>query len=172
MEGFPPPDIFILLHANFLFFCRLWLLSSLGQGFLLMTKTWHPTCLSLAGVFLSSKGTCRMRFSKWKRFAAATGALVILSGVSFAQSGSTDESRRKVKTRVSPVYPELARRMNVAGKVKIEVVISPDGRVKSTRVVGGHPLLVQACQDAVKEWKFAPAPEETTQIVEFEFHAN
>ena len=36
---------------------------------------------------------------------------------------------------------------------------------------GGHPLLVQACQDAVKEWKFASAPEETTQIVEFEFRA-
>ena len=57
------------------------------------------------------------------------------------------------------------------GKVKIEVVITPDGRVKSTRVIGGHPLLVQACQDAVKEWKFAAAPEETTQIVEFEFSA-
>jgi len=112
-----------------------------------------------------------MRFRKWKRFVAAAGALAIISGVSFAQSGSTDESKRKVKTKVSPIYPELARRMNVAGKVKIEVVISPDGRVKTTRVVGGHPLLVQACQDAVKEWKFAPASEETTQIVEFEFRA-
>lgn len=113
-----------------------------------------------------------MRFSKWKRYVAAAGALVILSGVSaLAQSGSTDESKRKVKTKVSPVYPELARRMNVAGKVKIEVVISPDGHVKTTRVVGGHPLLVQACQDAVKEWKFAPASEETTQVVEFEFRA-
>ena len=113
-----------------------------------------------------------MRFCKWKRFAAATGALVILSGGSFAQSGSTDESRRKVKTRVSPVYPELARRMNVAGKVKIEVVIGADGRVKTTRVVGGHPLLVHACQDAVREWRFLPAPEETTQVVEFEFRAD
>ena len=56
------------------------------------------------------------------------------------------------------------------GKVKIEVVVTRDGRVKSTRVAGGHPLLVQACQDAVKQWKFAPASEETTQIVEFEFH--
>jgi outer membrane biosynthesis protein TonB len=48
-------------------------------------------------------------------------------------------------------------------------VITPDGRVKSTRVIGGHPLLVQACQDAVKEWKFMAAPEETTQIVECGF---
>jgi len=102
---------------------------------------------------------------------AATALL--FSGVSaFAQTGSTDESKRKVKTKVAPAYPELAKRMNVGGKVKIEVVVTPDGHVKSTRVVGGHPLLVQACQDAVKEWKFLPAPEETTQVVEFEFHNN
>jgi len=113
-----------------------------------------------------------MRPSEWKKFALASSALFLLTAVSIgAQSGITDESKRKVKSKVSPVYPELARRMNVAGKVKIEVVISPDGRVKTTRVVGGHPLLVQACQDAVKEWRFAPAPEETTQIVEFEFRA-
>src|SRR2546421_6245602 len=114
-----------------------------------------------------------MRTSRWKKLAVATTAALIFSGVcGFAQSGSTDESKRKVKTKTAPLYPELARRMNVSGKVKIEVVIAPDGRVKSTRVVGGHPLLVQACQDAVKEWKFVPAPEETTNAVEFEFHGN
>ena len=114
-----------------------------------------------------------MRTSIWKKLAVAATAAVIFSGVSFAaQSGTTDESKRKVKTKTAPVYPELAKRMSVSGKVKIEVVITPDGHVKSTRVVGGHPLLVQACQDAVKEWKFVAAPEETTQVVEFEFHAN
>ncbi len=114
-----------------------------------------------------------MRISRWKKWAVATTAALIFSCAHvFAQSGSTDESKRKVKTKTAPVYPELAKRMNVSGKVKIEVVVTPDGRVKSTRVVGGHPLLVQACQDAVKEWKFVPAPEETTQVVEFEFHAN
>ena len=114
-----------------------------------------------------------MRISQWKKLALATTALVVFSGIScFAQAGSTDESKRKIKTKIAPIYPELAKRMAVGGKVKIEVVITPDGHVKSTRVVGGHPLLVQACQDVVKEWKFVPAPEETTQVVEFEFHAN
>ena len=114
-----------------------------------------------------------MRTSRWKKLAVATTAALVFSGASgFAQSGSTDESKRKVKTKTAPLYPDLAKRMNVTGKVKIEVVITPEGRVKSTRVVGGHPLLVQACQDAVKEWKFVPASEETTQVVEFEFHAN
>ena len=104
------------------------------------------------------------------------GAATIAVGLSLGtcvvgQTATTDEGKRKVKAKVAPAYPELAKRMNVSGKVKIEVVITPDGRVKSTRVIGGHPLLVQACQDAVKEWKFAPAPEESTQIVEFEFSA-
>jgi TonB family protein len=107
----------------------------------------------------------------WKKFVLAATAVFVFSGASvFGQSGTTDETKRKVKSKTAPLYPELAKRMNVGGKVKIEVVISPDGHVKTTRVVGGHPLLVQACQDAVKEWKFMPAAEETTQVVEFEFH--
>jgi TonB family protein len=89
-----------------------------------------------------------------------------------SQQASTDEGKRKIKAKVTPAYPELARRMNVSGKVKLEVIVTPDGRVRSSRAIGGHPLLVQACQDAVKEWKFFPAPEETTQIIEFEFRAN
>ncbi len=114
-----------------------------------------------------------MKWSAWKKGVLAVTAMVVFSGTfALAQTGTTDETKRKVKSKTAPVYPDLARRMNVTGKVKIEIVITPDGRVKSTRVVGGHPLLVQACQDAVKEWKFLPASEETTQIVEFEFHNN
>jgi protein TonB len=109
-----------------------------------------------------------MRF-RWTRFAASSIALLILASAGFSQTSGTDEGKRKVKSKTSPVYPELARRMSVSGKVKIEVIITPDGHVRSTRVLGGHPLLVQVCQDAVKEWKFFPAPEETTQIVEFDF---
>jgi TonB family protein len=110
-----------------------------------------------------------MRF-RWSRLAASVLAVTLLAVSASAQTAATDESKRKVKSKSSPAYPELARRMSVTGKVKIEVIITPDGHVRSTRVIGGHPLLVQTCQDAVKEWKFFPAPEETTQVVEFEFH--
>jgi TonB family protein len=110
--------------------------------------------------------------SKWTRLVlTAAAASIALGTAGFAQTGSTDEGKRKVKTRIAPIYPDLAKRMSVTGKVKIEVVIAADGHVKSTRVVGGHPLLVQACQDAVKEWKFTPG-EEATQIVEFNFSGN
>jgi TonB family protein len=104
--------------------------------------------------------------SRWTRIVLASAAATTLFGASsFAQSGATDESKRKVKTRVAPAYPELARRMNVSGKVKIEVIIAPDGHVKSTRAIGGHPLLVQACLDAVMEWMFVPGPDESTLVV-------
>lgn len=109
----------------------------------------------------------------WIRRALGGAVLLGLLGASgFAQSGSSEEGKRKVKTRVTPVYPELARRMNVSGKVKIEVIITPDGRVKSMRAIGGHPLLVRACEDALKDWKFAAAAEESTQLFEFDFSAN
>jgi TonB family protein len=96
----------------------------------------------------------------------------MLGTLTLAQQSSSEEGKRKVKTKVAPAYPELAKRMNVTGRVKIEVIITPDGRVKSTRALGGHPLLVQSCVEAVKEWKFVPAPEETTQVVEFDFNGS
>jgi protein TonB len=49
-----------------------------------------------------------------------------------------------------------------------EAVISPDGQVKNVEVVGGHPLLVNAAVDAVKQWKYAPAKAETP--IELQFH--
>jgi TonB family protein len=108
--------------------------------------------------------------SRWIRISvAAAAAALFTTGFVLAQQSATDESKRKVKSKTAPSYPELAKRMNVSGKVKIEVIITPDGKVRSTRVIGGHPLLVQACQDAVKDWKFVPAAEETTQVIEFEF---
>ncbi len=68
-----------------------------------------------------------------------------------------------------PSRPMILPLNSSEGRVKIEVVIAPDGHVKSTRVIGGHPLLVNPAVDAMKEWKFVPASEETTQIIEFEF---
>ncbi len=82
---------------------------------------------------------------------------------------SAQEITRKVKSRVSPSYPDLARRMMITGVVKVAVVVSPNGSVKSTKVIGGHPLLCDAAVDAVKKWKFEPASDETSGIVEFKF---
>lgn len=105
--------------------------------------------------------------------AAAVAFLLLLSAAAllgaapaFAQQ---EELTRKVKNKVAPVYPDVARRMNISGTVKVLVVVSPSGTLKSSKVVGGHPLLVNSAMDALKKWKFEPAPEESTGIVEFKF---
>ncbi|HKM67988.1 MAG TPA: energy transducer TonB [Candidatus Acidoferrum sp.] len=110
-----------------------------------------------------------MAFTWSKKLLAAAAATLFAASLASAQQTTVEEGKRKVKTKVAPAVPELARRMNITGKVKIEVVIAPDGHVKSSRALGGHPVLVQTCLDTVKDWKYEPAPEETTQVVEFEF---
>lgn len=81
------------------------------------------------------------------------------------------EANRKAVKTVKPEYPALADKMHITGVVKVAVIISPDGKVKSTRVVGGHPLLIPAATDAAKLWQFEPASKETSQVIEFKFDA-
>jgi protein TonB len=95
------------------------------------------------------------------------GVLVLTQPAAFGQDAP--EAGRKVKNQVTPSYPDLAKKLNVHGKVRMEVVIAPDGKVKSTRLIGGHPLLASAAQSALMQWKFEPGPKETTQIIEFNF---
>jgi len=79
------------------------------------------------------------------------------------------EIDRKVKSKVAATYPEIARRMGLTGLVKIQVVVAANGTVKETKVLGGHPILVNAALTAVKKWKFETASGETTGTVEFKF---
>jgi TonB family protein len=80
-----------------------------------------------------------------------------------------DDLPRKPKTRVSPVYPEVARRMSIVGTVRLAVVVGPNGAVKSAKPIGGHPVLVNAAVDAMKQWRFEPAAGESSGVVEFKF---
>jgi TonB family protein len=102
--------------------------------------------------------------------------LLVLAGgmLGYPDRGLAQETvstlARRVKHRVSPVYPELARRMSIEGKVKLEVTVGANGKVKSTKVVGGHPLLISASEDAIRKWAFEPAAGDATAVVEFEFH--
>lgn len=102
----------------------------------------------------------------WAVSALLALALTPLSGQ--AQQAE-DEFSRKAKSKVQAVYPELARRMNLSGTVKVEVVVLPNGTVKGARVMGGHPVFANAALDAVKKWRFEPAAMESTGIVDFKF---
>lgn len=58
--------------------------------------------------------------------------------------------------RVVPVYPVLARQARISGTVQLMSVIAKDGTVQKLQVVSGHPLLVQAALDAVRQWVYRP----------------
>jgi TonB family protein len=86
-----------------------------------------------------------------------------------AQQAQNDELVRRAKSKVQPSYPDLARKMNIAGTVKVEVVVAPNGSVKGARVVGGHPVLATAALDAAKKWRFEPASVESSGVIDFKF---
>jgi TonB family protein len=99
------------------------------------------------------------------------GLLTLLMAATFRplSARAQGDLTRKAKTRVEPAYPPLAKRMNITGTVKVLVVVSRNGSLKETKVVGGNPILVNAAMDALKKWKFEPADTESTGTVEFKF---
>jgi periplasmic protein TonB len=58
--------------------------------------------------------------------------------------------------RVQPLYPPLARQARIQGQVILRAVISRDGVIGNLQVLSGHPMLVQAAIDAVKQWRYRP----------------
>ena len=85
------------------------------------------------------------------------------------QQTQSEELVRRARSKVEPTYPVLARRMNITGTVKVEVVVAPNGSVKDARAVGGHPVLVNAALDAARKWRFEPASVESTGVIDFKF---
>jgi protein TonB len=62
----------------------------------------------------------------------------------------------KLINRVTPNYPPLARQTRISGTVRLHAIIGKDGSVQSLTLESGHPLLVQAALDAVKQWRYQP----------------
>jgi TonB family protein len=94
---------------------------------------------------------------------------LVLTSLAFAQTSPASGSLRKVTSKVSPAYPELARKMHIQGVVKVEAIVRANGTVKSTRVLGGNPVLIDAATDAVSKWKFEVASADTTEVVQLNF---
>jgi TonB family protein len=104
-------------------------------------------------------------FNSWSRILVT---LALAVGMLFSLRANADEGR-KIRSKVDPYYPELARRINASGTVRLEIQIAPTGEVKSVKALGGHPLLIPAAEDAIRKWRYEPASETTTTIVEFRF---
>ena len=58
--------------------------------------------------------------------------------------------------KISPVYPPLAKQARVQGTVRFTAIIGRDGAIQNLQLVSGHPLLVPAATEAVKQWVYRP----------------
>jgi protein TonB len=91
--------------------------------------------------------------------------LVVSQGVSLGM----------LQSQIEPVYPMIARRARVQGRVTLRAFISAQGTIESLQVIDGHPMLVSAAMDAVKQWRYKPyllsgQPVEVETTVFVNFH--
>ena len=76
--------------------------------------------------------------------------------------------------KVDPIYPQLALQARIQGTIHFTAIIGKDGSVINLQLIGGHPLLVQAAQDAVRQWTYRPTllngePVEVVTQIDVEF---
>ena len=58
--------------------------------------------------------------------------------------------------RIEPQYPQMAKIAHIQGDVILAATISKSGVIENLHSVSGHPILVQAAMEAVKQWKYKP----------------
>lgn len=107
-----------------------------------------------------------------KALAALLFAVASFSMSIHSPAQESSESSRKVVNRVVPPYPSIARNMSLKGNVKVEAIVAPNGIVKSVEIKGGHPILAQSAQNAIRQWKWESAPKETRELIEVRFSPN
>lgn len=117
------------------------------------TDRYYPTTVrSMAG----SRPAFEVRHITIKPMQFAAGHFALLpQSIEFRTC--RDVQRPRLASRVEPEYPAIARAAHVQGEVRIFAVIGTDGRLAELRPLRGHPVLVQASLDAVRQWRYVPA---------------
>ena len=114
-----------------------------------------------------SAGTCH-KSGHWKAGLLALCVGVLLGVLALPCRAET----RAVRTRVAPVYPEIAKRLHVTGIVKLEVTVDADGKVTAVKTVSGNHTLAVAAEEAVQKWRFASGTGDATFDVDINFEMN
>ncbi|HUJ20652.1 MAG TPA: TonB family protein [Bryobacteraceae bacterium] len=73
-----------------------------------------------------------------------------------------------------PIYPPLAKQARIQGVVRFNAIIGRDGTIQNLTLISGHPLLVPAAQEAVKQWLYKPTllngePVEVATVIDVNF---
>lgn len=116
----------------------------------------------------------RMRFEVSRQALDQAGIQLSPALLQFTKSEelgarSSSGGHRELRVNPPPEFPELARRMDLSGAVRVEALVRRDGSVKGVRVLGGNPVLAEALSAAVMAWKYEPGPQETVEQVEYAF---
>ena len=98
--------------------------------------------------------TRRMHLSRRVRIVWVNAVLLVLFLALSLPSRAADD--RAVKQRVPPVYPEIAKRLKIAGEVKVNATVDADGKVTDAKATSGNGSLTFAAEEAVRKWKFVP----------------
>jgi TonB family protein len=96
-------------------------------------------------------------------------AIVLASFLAFSSALAHAAEGRPIRARISPVYPEIAKRLNLFGEVKIEVTVNSEGKVIAVKTVDGNRILSESAETAVRGWRFEPGPATTTEDLEISF---
>jgi TonB family protein len=103
------------------------------------------------------------------RFVPGGAGAVVLAMLCAFSVGAQAADERAVKSRVAPVYPEIAKRMRIGGVVKLEVTVDAEGKVTDVKAVSGNQMLSVAAEDAVRKWRFVPGSDQSIVDVTLNF---
>lgn len=96
------------------------------------------------------------------------GAIVLVLALAVSAKAADE---RAVQSRVAPVYPEIAKRLKIAGVVKVEVTVDAAGKVKDVKTLSGNHMLSVAAEEAVRGWRFVPGAGVSTVQLDINFAA-
>ena len=106
-----------------------------------------------------------------RRTMIKSAVCIVVFAVLFARAhAQSTDSPRKLINNKPPQYPAFLKSMKLEGNVRLRVTVAPNGTPKSSEVLGGNPAFAKAAQDAVANWKWVPAPEQSEVMVNFAFH--
>jgi TonB family protein len=131
----------------------------------------------------------RPKSSPWQRASCWPLVLIFLLACPPAQAQAASshgierldsEAAAKLLIHVTrPAYPAVAKVNFVHGAVKLQITVTPEGRVSEVHVIEGQPLLAVAALEAVEEWLYRPyisrgtaVPFSTDVIVQFNLHSH
>ncbi len=124
------------------------------------------------GLMLHNHLLSEFRKSNPGRFASATLMLALCLITAFVPASLAQKaakSERKVIVITKPDYPDILRRAQVGGVVRLKATVLPNGAVTNVEILGGNPILAENAAAAVKKWKYSPAASQTTEDVSLSF---